>query len=272
MVLNLYIFGKDYTFILYFKEKTKNIFRFMEKVAALIDKLQELKNEGAELNKLSYYTQMLYAELMCVKGFKERQSMGKKKVSVIMPGQTPPVKISHETIAPEPPSWPQKPTAIKKEEVISQEEKPYSEKVKEEIKAAPAAREPIIHETPDLFQQPRLNGQQRKKELNDLIAEQKPSLNDKLKFEKVELGSKLSNTPVQDLHKAIGINDKFQFINELFRGDPNIYERSLKTINECKNLQEAQYWIERELKIKFGWLDQNPSVQQFYAIVRKRFS
>ncbi|KAA2241446.1 hypothetical protein F0L74_16230 [Chitinophaga agrisoli] len=78
--------------------------------------------------------------------------------------------------------------------------------------------------------------------------------------------------PVKNLKQAIGINDKFQFIQELFRGDVDMYERSIKTINEFHTLQEAEYWIERELKIRQGWLDDTRTVQHFYSLVKKRFS
>jgi len=76
---------------------------------------------------------------------------------------------------------------------------------------------------------------------------------------------------VKDLKKAIGVNDRFLFINELFRGDEAMYERSIKTINNFSILAEAEYWIRRELKIKIGWTDADPIVKQFDQLVRRRF-
>jgi len=72
--------------------------------------------------------------------------------------------------------------------------------------------------------------------------------------------------------KGIGVNDRFVFLNELFRGDEAMYERSLKTINSFRILPEAEYWINRELKIKLGWDDNLHTTQQFYQLVRRRFS
>ena len=111
-----------------------------------------------------------------------------------------------------------------------------------------------------------------RRELNALVSQNNPSLNDKLKQSKTEVADRLGDMPVKDLKQAIGINDKFQFIQELFRGDIDMYERSIKTINECHTLQEAEYWIERELKIRQGWLDDTRPVQHFYSLVKKRFS
>ena len=77
---------------------------------------------------------------------------------------------------------------------------------------------------------------------------------------------------MNDLRNAIGINDKFLFVTELFKEDINMYERSVKTINAFPTLREAENWIERELRLKLGWTEQNHVVQTFYATVRKRFS
>ena len=82
----------------------------------------------------------------------------------------------------------------------------------------------------------------------------------------------LKETPVKDLRKAVGINDRFLFINELFRGDESMYERSIKTINSFNIYPEAEYWINRELKVKLGWNSDSIAVQHFYQLVKRRFS
>ena len=98
------------------------------------------------------------------------------------------------------------------------------------------------------------------------------SLNERLKQTGNELSEKLQETPVKDLKKAIGINDRFKFLSELFRGDDAMYERSIKTINSYAIYPEAEYWIRRELKLKLGWDDKNETVKQFDQLVRRRFS
>jgi hypothetical protein len=77
---------------------------------------------------------------------------------------------------------------------------------------------------------------------------------------------------IRDLKKAIGINDRFLYINELFRGDENMYERSIKTINGFSILPEAEYWIQRELKVKIGWNQDSETVKQFDQLVKRRFT
>ncbi|MFZ1528395.1 MAG: hypothetical protein WAT19_06590 [Ferruginibacter sp.] len=110
------------------------------------------------------------------------------------------------------------------------------------------------------------------KELHEVLpTDRGTSLNDKLKQGKMELSDTLGDAPIKDLKKAIGVNDRFVFIRELFRGDENMYERSIKTINGFSIFPEAEYWIRRELKLKLGWNDKNEIVKLFDQLVRRRF-
>jgi hypothetical protein len=131
-----------------------------------------------------------------------------------------------------------------------------------------------IREVPTLTHQ--IPQEARGKELNEVIAVEAPrSLNDTWKEqqpEKKEVSAKLTDTPVKDLRKAVGINDRYLFISELFRGDETMYERSIKTINNFTIFQEAYYWMERELKLKLAWDQEKHSTQLFYQLVRRRFS
>ncbi|HEY4111657.1 hypothetical protein [Puia sp.] len=114
---------------------------------------------------------------------------------------------------------------------------------------------------------------QRSREVNDVIGlATTSSLNDKLKSEVADLKSALNDTPVRDLRKAIGVNDRYVFINQLFRGDEVMYERSIKTINGFRILPEAEYWMERELKVKLGWDENRETTRHFYQLVKRRFS
>ncbi|HLZ87985.1 MAG TPA: hypothetical protein VKQ52_12110 [Puia sp.] len=113
---------------------------------------------------------------------------------------------------------------------------------------------------------------QRAREVNDVIGFASTSLNDKLKSDVSDLKSALNDTPVRDLRKAIGVNDRYVFINQLFRGDEVMYERSLKTINGFRILPEAEYWMERELKVKLGWDENREATRHFYQLVKRRFS
>ena len=129
-----------------------------------------------------------------------------------------------------------------------------------------------VEDIPTLSHQ-KYNPETAKQELNEAMADEgSDSLNDKLRESKKELSDTLKDAPIKDLKKAIGINDRFLYINELFKGDEVMYERSIKTINGFTIYPEAEYWIRRELKVKLGWDDQNQTVKQFDQLVKRRFS
>ncbi len=131
----------------------------------------------------------------------------------------------------------------------------------------------LVHHLP-VVSEPAIYAAPKKeiKEINEVNAGNNASLNDKLKQSRIDLGETLTEIPIRDLKKAIGINDRFLFINELFRGDENMYERSIKTINSFSILPEAEYWIQRELKVKLAWNDGNETVKQFTQLVKRRFT
>lgn len=236
----------------------------MERVESLIKRLLELQESRADESAMLLTAQMLVQEL-------QKNTNGEsygKKISVIHP-MFKNVAVQKEAV--ETVTVPVKETPVlQTQEPIA---KPAPEKVYEKVEEY---REPVrtymsqpkIEEIPTFAYQPK-----EIYELNDSVSSAAgQSLNDRLKTESKELGHILKDTPVKDLKKAIGINDRFVFIEELFRGDEAMYERSIKTINGFSIFPEAEYWIQRELKTKVGWDEESPTVKHFDQLVRRRFS
>ncbi|MBS1562792.1 MAG: hypothetical protein JST39_00330 [Bacteroidetes bacterium] len=174
--------------------------------------------------------------------------------------------VQKETpVQPAPPVQPVQRQAPEEETRPILREAPVQETVPSQ-KSSPAAW-PLdpLREVPTL-------SQQQPRELNDVVGQPQLSLNDRLRSGQAELADVLTEAPLRDLKKAIGLNDRYVFVNELFRGDEAMYERSLKTINAFRILPEAEYWVERELKTRLGWDDNKHTTQQFYQLVKRRFS
>ncbi|MGF1565229.1 MAG: hypothetical protein ACFCUH_07665 [Flavobacteriales bacterium] len=53
------------------------------------------------------------------------------------------------------------------------------------------------------------------------------------------IADRLRRTPIQDLRKAIGINQRFQFLNDLFSGDNERYVRTVDEVNSANSLAAA---------------------------------
>jgi len=80
----------------------------------------------------------------------------------------------------------------------------------------------------------------------------------------------LQKRPITDLKSAIGINDKFQFINELFDGNMQEYNLALNQLNTMADLKEASYYL-HSLKDMYKWKEENGSAQKFTELVERRF-
>lgn len=127
-----------------------------------------------------------------------------------------------------------------------------------------------LEETPTLARTP---VPEKPVELHEKLSGINPtSLHDKLRVQIPSAPEGIPQPAISDLRKGIGVNERFLLINDLFRGDEDAYERSVKTINSFASLAEANDWIRRELKLKLGWDENHPSVMEFDQLVRRRFS
>ncbi|MEO5682363.1 MAG: hypothetical protein ABIQ88_06955 [Chitinophagaceae bacterium] len=236
----------------------------MERVKALINTLQQQSQQNAGPAVLLSILQQIQLELTGGV-IAEPRHLGTAKVAVVMPNHSrfmPPVQEAAAVIKAPAGHASEEAVMVKKEMAVVYEPAPP---VPEKKELGGWLFDPM-KEIPTLTQQ--VNG----KELNDTIGHSGTSLNDTLKSAKTELAEMLIDTPIRDLKKGIGINDRYVFLNELFRGDDPMYERSIKTINGFRILAEAEYWIERELKVKLGWDDGKSTTQHFYQLVKRRFS
>ncbi len=92
------------------------------------------------------------------------------------------------------------------------------------------------------------------KSINDIITDQ-----NKLEF-------KLSNLPVSSIKSAIGINDRFQYIRELFDNDANKFYDSLEKLDSMNSLKEASDY----LRANFKWKKNELSLK-FINLVKRRY-
>ena len=223
----------------------------MERVELLIERLLEQYRNNAGTDKLMLTAQLLIAELQ--KEQRSDEQFAGQKISVFYPA------ASHFSSG-----------ALKEtvEEVVIPPEKKSTPKIKVPEPEPPVPNQRQLFDP--LLEIPTLALKQQ--ELNEAIAVKAQSLNDKLKSATTEVAHTLKDGPIKDLRKAIGINDRYLFINELFRGDEIMYERSIKTINGFHIYGEAEFWIKRELKLKLGWKEDSEAVRIFDQLIKRRFS
>ncbi|PBQ32609.1 hypothetical protein CNR22_12790 [Sphingobacteriaceae bacterium] len=87
-------------------------------------------------------------------------------------------------------------------------------------------------------------------------------------FPKTETTSFDASKPKPPL--AIGLNDKFRFMNDLFGQNSSEYNIALEQINSVNNWNEAEIYL-NSLKNVYEWDPKEEVVKYFYSLVKKRF-
>lgn len=98
--------------------------------------------------------------------------------------------------------------------------------------------------------------------LNSSLAQQMPqavSLADKHQFDKID-----------DLKRAITLNQRFQFSRELFKGNNQEYEVAIDRLNN--STREEALLMLRDLRAKFDWQEESSAALDFYGLVERRYS
>lgn len=87
-----------------------------------------------------------------------------------------------------------------------------------------------------------------------------------------ELSEKLSERPVADLTKAMAINDRLLYINDLFGKDQGAMDESLKLLNKFSNMEEAKGLLQT-LAEQYNWIDEErqETAVAFIKLVRRRY-
>lgn len=84
--------------------------------------------------------------------------------------------------------------------------------------------------------------------------------------QKQDLSSKLQSKPITDINKAIGINDRFLFIRELFEGNKAHYHETIDILNNIDTLENALSFINDA----FQWDMEAPTTEKFIELIRRK--
>ncbi len=261
------------------------------KLSAQVDNLNAHINR---LKKIGYKTHILDVDMLRQKTIElyelvcELETFTNKKVDTQKPDLIAPEKIQHEELKEE--------TVVTKEEPIvdkiiePQNEVSQKVEVVEETEIIepvatppPVLLEPISTESPaqevEAFTKDEI-----KVEEPEVI--QKPSqqtayelfsgnhdnpVADKFQIkEEQSIADKIQRSHISNIREAIGINEKFLFINELFKGDLGRYNKTLDEINELPTKKGVDTFL-FELKIEFQWPDDKEAYIKFKELLDRKF-
>ena len=76
------------------------------------------------------------------------------------------------------------------------------------------------------------------------------------------------NEPVTDLRRAIGINDRFLMIRDLFGGDADAYERAITALDGCSDLDECMIYIAEN----YAWNSSSDGARFLMELLERKYA
>lgn len=73
---------------------------------------------------------------------------------------------------------------------------------------------------------------------------------------------------ISDLRKAIGLNDKFLLLRDLFNGDVPLYERTIDALNSFEDLDECMIYIVEN----FRWNPDSEGARMLVSLIERKLS
>jgi len=143
------------------------------------------------------------------------------------------------------------------------------EKVIEKISSGRAAEEETVENNIQDSEPAEISENNAYKKNEQIIADRFAHLasriNEKVGDSKKTEG-KTRTIPVTDLNKAIGINDRFYYIKELFNGKEESYRQTINNLNSASSIEEATGILEEAVK---EMTDSEPALQLLELVERK---
>ena len=94
-------------------------------------------------------------------------------------------------------------------------------------------------------------------------------------FKKVEdLSEKLESTPISNIQKSMGLNERILTQNELFGGEKNSFDTAIQKLNGLDRFEDAEAYLCEEIIPKYDWMNEAriKKAQWFIKFIKRKFS
>lgn len=241
----------------------KKVEKKLRKINNLFESIAEDKQVSSiERDLLLSYTRSLYEQILEVESSQETSS------------QVPPVK----KVVPPSPSI----ADIAKQE-ISTPVAPPVQKVQSEPASSPEPQPSMAAPTPAPRPEPTPQPVETKvveqvaQASESVLASQDISDEFKELFAEVQtqdLSEKLSHSPIADLSKAMGINERIFTIQELFGGDNELFNNTISRLNSFDSYDKAKAYLANGIAKDKGWNadEKLKKAANFIKLVQRRYA
>ena len=84
------------------------------------------------------------------------------------------------------------------------------------------------------------------------------------------MAAQFQHSHIDDLSKAISLNDKFLYIKELFKGKGEDFSKAIQKLNNCQNIDDAFQAIDM-MKKYYSWDTTASAYLALCDLVRRKF-
>src|SRR5690554_6781989 len=189
-------------------------------------------------------------------------SLAKSSSQTTAAPETTPQPESEPTPITAPAPEPEEEPKMEQTEELTEE---AQEQSKEQSKEQPKVESKLQKPTVAPPSSPEAPGTE-KKVLGELLGKDRTSFNEKLGNGQGN-GSNKVLSPITDLRKGLGINDRFFFQRELFNGSSDVMNQTLDQLNQMNSLSSAKSF----LAANFKWKPDQEAVHAFMDLLERRF-
>jgi CRISPR/Cas system CSM-associated protein Csm2 small subunit len=273
------------------KSRIDKLNRYYEFLSSLRGTVSALDRDVLLMQLREFYEAVLYAEMskkvepvqkVETTVLKEKsQIVFTKEEQVEKKLEPEPIKTNVPEVIENKPEIKEKPLAQIEEKV--EIVKPIEEKVVPvlETKEVEVVEQPVVKETSKIEESPKIEKVELpiQNEIVDPIAKQdefefNPDFEELFIFKQAtDLAAKLSESPVSDLSKVLGVNEKLLYTRELFGGDNAKFANAVSFFNNAGYFDKARSFMEYNLIEEYAWLskEKKATAREFVKLIRRRY-
>ena len=92
--------------------------------------------------------------------------------------------------------------------------------------------------------------------------------------ESTELSERLSQLPIDDIWAAMGLNERIFTQNELFGGQSDTFQSTVKELNGCETFEEARELLKEGPVVEFSWTapGRKNIAKNFIRLIKRKYS
>ena len=109
--------------------------------------------------------------------------------------------------------------------------------------------------------------------IQETVVEEKHSLNELLKPQnkKMTVLEHANQNKVVDIKSLITINQRFMFVNELFKGESKVFQETLEKVQVCGSYNEAINMLLDNYANRYDWDTDKEEVAEFFDLISRTF-